>query len=352
MKKAYISIIFANRNDNYGGDQAERFQYFIDYYAEIVKKHPDLFEFVICDWNPPKNCPSLLNAYEWKRLGRVRAFSVSEEIHERYAKGCKRPFFDYIARNACILRGKADWMLVLNQDIFLAPELIDYLAKKQLNPRYFYRADRVDFDFEKIKGQPIHCLVDEARKNVTKRHIRPVPFTSSDAMSPTIDANSLKIVRSAIFKKDIYDAKNKLIDSKGYQALHNKNTLRKIFFKKVKHTYYLKFGMHTNAAGDFILATKDAFHQICGFPETADFYMHTDSLAIAQLFAAGFSQAIFREAEVFHADHARTGHSIVEKWQFKDHERWMSNVCYGARSYQFNGQNWGLRDFDLEIQEF
>jgi hypothetical protein len=250
MKKAYLSVIFANRNDNYGNDQATRLNTFIEYYSAIVKRSPDLFEFIICDWNPPSERPALLDAYDWKLLGKVKSFSVHSDIHQGYAKDCKRPMLDYIARNACIRRANSDWVLVLNQDIFLSEQLIQYLAKKQLNPRYFYRADRVDFDFEKVKTEPVNRLLELAKQNMLKRHIRPWPEASSNDMSPSVQDISLENVCSGIFDHDQYDKENQIIYCDGYlklrQKLQKKNTLKRLFFKNANHNFYLKFGLHTN----------------------------------------------------------------------------------------------------------
>ncbi len=64
----YVSIAFVNRNDGYGGDLEERISKFIDYYARYTDRWPDLFEFVIVDWNPPTDRKTLAEAYSWESL--------------------------------------------------------------------------------------------------------------------------------------------------------------------------------------------------------------------------------------------------------------------------------------------
>lgn len=360
MSNSYISIVLANRNDGYGGDQADRFRYFIQYYANFAQQYPGLFEFVICDWNPPADQLPLEKAFPWHQLGLVKFVTVSKEIHQRYAKKCRRVILDYIGRNVCIRQSSAPWILILNQDILISPGIMAYIAQRKLQEKYFYRADRVDFDFEKFKKE-IHenDFFTAANQYIKKRHGRPFPKLNSEEMSPDITAEQSKKYLHAPTKLDFYDEKEKIIYGVGHSDVLKKygryKKIKMIFSKNRQELKFgcwdrfcENFGLHTNASGDFLIASKEAFEKIHGFPETTEFYMHTDSHGVVQLFAAGYIQAIFTGKEcVLHADHPRHDRAIKEKWQFVDHVIWFNKMCYGLKSYRFNRKNWGLKNIAL-----
>lgn len=110
--------------------------------------------------------------------------------------------------------------------------------------------------------------------------------------------------------------------------------------------YHRRFYLHTNASGDFILAPRKAFDDVHGMVETTDFYMHLDTYAIVQLFAAGYGQRIFAQPHcVYHADHDRSGRAdFEESISWPEHEAALSAMLRGERPYQVNGARWGLAD--------
>jgi hypothetical protein len=112
-----------------------------------------------------------------------------------------------------------------------------------------------------------------------------------------------------------------------------------------------EFHLHTNAAGDFLLAPRTAFSKMHGLYESLEVYMHTDSYAVIQLFAAGYEQAILAAPHrVYHADHdrsARAGFNEAMTWQ--EHEAVLSAILRGERSYRLNGPSWGLADKPLSV---
>jgi hypothetical protein len=368
MQTPYVSIAFANRNDGYGIDQAKRFNCFIDYYSEFVKKHPGIFEFVICDWNPPSDRAPLIDAYPWERLGRVISFTVPAEFHQKFAKGSHRKIFDYVARNACIQRGTAPWSLVLNQDIFLAPKIMEFIASKKLKDDCFYRADRVDFDFSNYQGTSVAELISHAKTHVTRRHMRHGALKSSEEISPAITPAQFPQICTKVRALDKYDPKSQMISGDSYQRLHKKlcsnrkfraKLVWKLFLNRTfklgqaefETKHYQCFSMHTNASGDFILAPRAAFEEIRGFPETMEFYMHTDSYGVIQLFASGYTQVIFTgEQCAFHADHPRPDRQAGEKYNYHWHVKNFCKMCYQGKSYRFNSSSWGLKRVNLPIK--
>lgn len=361
MQQPYISIIFANRNDNYGGDQKNRIQTFIDYYAHYDQKYPGLFELVVCDWNPPKDRCSLQDAYNWNVFSRVKFVTVPHETHQIYVKDKNFPILDYVARNVSIRHSSAPFVMVLNQDIFLTDSIFTYLSKRKLSSTHFYRADRCDFHFDQITDRVPEHFEAEMKKNVFRRHRR--PLRDGADLSPYLTPDELSSYSTSASQDEILDKTDHIIYPR---SIRMKRRFNKIFspliagyllLKKIKNPqtcidYYYQYNLHTNASGDFIIAPRIAFEKIHGFPETTDFYMHTDSYACFQLCAAGYDQAIFVGPHaVFHADHSRMDRADrIEKITFNEHAYIFSKICCFQENYRLNSSHWGLVNYNLKIE--
>lgn len=360
----YVSVAFVNRNDGYGGDLEERIAKFIDYYAQYTSRWPGLFEFVIVDWNPPVDRQTLAEAYAWEKLGDVTHINVTPETHAIVAGARGRKMLDYFGRNVAIRHSRGEFALVINQDIFISESILELIAKRGLSKKHFYRANRCDFDFEPCRKLPVDSLeacAASATFVVHRRHSSTDEPISVPASPSTIDP-----VGFSIEEGDLFDPASGIIDcaSVERERRHVRNQLlrwrwmpwRRKALTPWRENYlsgefYQRFYFHTNAAGDFLLAPREAFTKIHGFLESLEVYMHTDSYAIMQLSAAGYQQAIFATPHrVYHADHDRSARAgFVEAMSWPDHERVLSQIMRGERSYQLNSASWGLADKALKI---
>lgn len=340
----YISIAFCNRNDNYGGQQALRINKFIDYYAYFARRWPGLFEVVVCDWNPPADRPGLWESFDWKPLGDVSHYVVSAKIHEKIAGEKGWPMLDYIGRNVAARRGRGQFVMVLNQDIYCSSSILEWFARRKLSSAYFYRADRCDFDFSGCENVPPEQLEAAAISKVfaiNRRH------NSSDRpITVPTSADRLDRDGSAPEPRDRFHERDGII--------YCRNSGPEVFraYKKgkvPKVECFRRQYLHTNASGDFIVAPRKAFFDIHGMPETTEFYMHLDSYAIVQLHAAGYRQAIFASPHrVFHADHSRQDRAdYQESISWPEHEDHLASMVLRDSSYCFNDEGWGLGDHQL-----
>jgi hypothetical protein len=363
-EKPYVSVAFVNRNDGYGGDLEARIEKFIAYYARYAARWPGLFEFVICDWNPPDGKPRLREAFEWARLGNVLHVEVPAEIHAEIAGERGRKMLDYIGRNVAIRRGSGAFALVINQDIFVSDSIMQYIGARSLDERLFYRADRCDFDFEPCREAPIErfeALALSQVFQVNRRH------RADDApISPQTGPESIDQDGSGPEPGDWLDEERSLIRCQAaYVRMKTDRALRRLW-RSAPHArdrlagwrtheqsdiYHRGFLLHTNASGDFILAPRAAFDRIQGMWETTDIYLHLDSYAVIQLFAAGYEPAIFRQPHrVYHADHDRSARlGFAEGMAWDQHEAKLSRILRGDESYCLNDANWGLADRDLPV---
>jgi len=344
----YISIIFVNRNDLYTHDQVDRINAFIDFYSFCDKKYPNLFEFIICDWNPPQGITSLEEGYDWSKLSHVKHLTVSPEIHAKLCPDNSRPILDYTGKNVCIRQASAPFILILNQDMFLSTSILTFLAKRSLSQKYFYRTDRCDFTFDYEKGFSDWEGFDNYAKNqVITKYIRP----TSHLLQMTLPVSS-QTFENVYTQAKFFEPKiNGVIYSNFY------NLLKRYFrcIDKVSNLEqdedfsYKCFFLHTNASGDFFLAPKKAFFDVNGFVETSEFYMHLDSYICVQLFAAGYKQAILSFPHTtFHSDHSRESREgRPESKTYHEHAKIFTKICLGKIPYKMNPDSWGLKGVNL-----
>lgn len=351
--RPYIAIVFANRNDNYAGDQPSRINSFIRFYSYYDKLYPGLFEFLICDWNTPSGNGLIKDSYNWSMLSNVRHFVVTPEMHQKIPNNLNKPFLDYFARNVCIRRASAPFVLMSNQDMFLSSSVFAYFAERKLSSKHFYRADRCDFSFPNIDQYNDWKNFDHfAISHSLVKHIR----EKYHAISLNVSSEEFDTIYTKPFLPLL-----EWVSSEGIAYSYGDGLKRRLF-KYIDRILsvcgksnsisdygkYARYGIHTNASGDFLLASKKAFCDINGLVESSDFYMHSDSYACVQLFAAGYSQAILLNPHnAFHNDHERPTRPN-EPITFDEHATIFAKICAGEKSFKLNDESWGLRDFEIK----
>lgn len=364
----YISVIFCNRNDGYGGEQSERIEAFIRYFEYWDKIYPGLMEFVLCDWNPPTTRKSLIEGFSWHKLANVRSFVVSPDVHKSIGGNDRRPMLDYIGRNVAIRRAEAPYILVINQDIFPSSAVMHYLGKRALSERYFYRADRVDFDFgdgSSLAGEEIEQW---ASNHPICRHVR--PHEEASEIHVPVNAENYRTSGTEPLKGEVIAVGSNLLFGSGLGRLRRLEAVRLWLFNRhlfhgagalgdrfgdlgrIHANYWQRYLLHTNASGDFFLAPRVAFDKINGFPESTEFYMHTDGYACVAMFMAGYDQACFLgDAVAFHADHDRSDREgRPESMSYREHVEVFCEICRKERPYKLNKDNWGLWDKEIDAQ--
>jgi hypothetical protein len=362
--KPYVSVAFVNRNDGYGGDLEERIAKFIDYYARYARMWPGLIEFVIVDWNPPPDRPRLADAFQWAQLGNVVHVDVPPEVHAAVAGQRGRKMLDYYGRNVAIRRSRGEFSLVINQDIFVSASIMNLIADRKLSKRHFYRADRCDFDFEPCRRVAPEHFEDAARAATFQIHRR--HRSTDEPILLQASRDQLDLIGSVPEPGDHVDHDLGLIDCSAAAKLRREAAWRFFQWRWMrwrredltewhsaveKETFHRYFYLHTNAAGDFLLAPRTAFAKVYGLYETVEIYLHTDTYAVVQLFAAGYNQMIFAAPHrVYHADHDRSARAgFNEAMTYPEHEMALSSILRRERSYRLNSRSWGLVDRALPV---
>lgn len=346
MPKPYLSFIIAGRNDGYGGDLEARFAAFLHHLHYRLGDGAELFEIVVCDWNPPAPQRTMESGFDWCAFAHVRFVTVPPAVHADYVGQSGFPILDYIARNVAIRHATGHFVCILNQDIYLSAEVADLLVRRVLDDRYFYRADRCDFyaDFTATPEQQDRRMLEHCFA-VNRRHggfddaiTSPVAPNSTLSEWPTSSAR----VHERIAENGClaYAPPERPIDSPTTKTTSLASVMRRSC-------------LHTNASGDFIIAARDAFADIHGFVETSEFYMHLDSYAVVQLHAAGYRQGLFvNPALIFHADHDRSGRlGRREGLTIQQHDARWCDMLAGRCDVRVNSADWGLARYQLPVAE-
>jgi len=143
----YLSVVATSRNDDHGGSLLRRTQTFVNALADQVKRYQLPAELIMVEWNPPPDRGPLHEALQWPAdLSplQVRFIQVPPGVHARYRHAESLPLYQMIAKNAGIRRARGKYVLATNIDILFSNELIQFIARRSLQPAFMYRLDRHD----------------------------------------------------------------------------------------------------------------------------------------------------------------------------------------------------------------
>ena len=322
VNQPYISFVLATRNDNHGGDLLKRLERFI-YFLEMSFNNtpPNFYELVVVDWNPPERSVRISEAINWNTAKNVRHVVIGASEHQRIEKSAKlkRPMYDYNARNVGINASQGRFICILNQDIIFSRQLSAFIKDKKLKSNFFYRSDRIDVNF------PIH--LNELNENlmlsnataIHRRHRKSNDISLKSNLEFSKIPLECSVRKNWGFQSITELGKGKKnITSKYYLSKYTSNSLEILI---------AKLGLHTNASGDFIIASRKAWKRIGGFENTTDFYMHIDSYCICKFWASGLKQALFKyPAYIFHCNHELSDHESKEIHPYSYHREILQKI--------------------------
>jgi hypothetical protein len=260
MTNPYISVVVTTRNDNYGENMRRRLDMFVKGLDCHQQKYPGLFELIIVEWNPPDDQAPLSTIIPSCTHLPVRIITVPGEYHGR--TGFKRPLAEYHAKNVGLRRSAGKFVLISNPDILFSYNLVDQLAKRNLNDGIVYRCDRYDFDGDGIESIDPQDYIRFAFTRIFRLH----GMNGQNSLTADIKMPTDQIPISS------YDEKT----------------------------------IHTNAAGDFTLISKATAESVGGFYQGLRSPGHHDSVSMMRFIIRGLKQGIFRfPCTILHQDHDR-----------------------------------------------
>jgi hypothetical protein len=272
----YLSIVLASRNDGYAGGMLRRLEVCVNALVTQVERFALRCELIVVDWNPPART-ELRKTVAWPtglRHCLVRVITVPRHVHRRLPLAKRLPMLVHRARNVGARRAHGAFILPLSPDILFSDELVEWLARRELDPTALYRIARHDVPEHALDIQP-----HEARLRYCRDHVLQVYDHARSYRVPGLPA------------------------------------------------------LFTNAAGDFTLLSYDMYCQLHGLPEEREFHsMHFDSVFCFMAHAAGAREVVLSEpCRMYHVDHGLPSWRPQKSWLERMAERLPVNAKRARR---------------------
>jgi hypothetical protein len=299
MNIPYLSIVIVGRNDNYGENFLLRINTFIRSLDFNLKNYPDLVELIVVEWNPIEGYEPLRQVLHKPKNMSFRIITVPNRIHELI--GASSPVLEFHGKNVGIRRASGKFILVTNPDIIFSNSLINELMGFELREDTYYRTDRCDYNGIGIENVEDKDYVKFALKKTFVVHLNHNHSTSIRYVNLIDDISKLP-------KSDVTP----------------------------------EF-VHTNASGDFILASRSAFDESHGLWETIEQKWGVDGYSLYRMKGLGLQQVVFTAPNcIFHMDHKRNSPDVP--WnQKKANEMLKTPFIFDTPRQKY----WGLTDIDL-----
>jgi hypothetical protein len=143
----YVSFVTWGRNDGYTPDYVRRVSRATNCLAAQLERAGVDSEIFIIEWNPSPDRPLLLDILDLPKTLRhvtVRGVIVPPEYHMRLAGWRERGVHGGEAANVGIRRARGRFITPKASDTFYSPQVIEMIARHNLEPDTMYRIDRHD----------------------------------------------------------------------------------------------------------------------------------------------------------------------------------------------------------------
>ena len=258
--RPYLSVVIASRNDDYAGGMLGRLQVSLNAFIEQMERFDLPSELLLVDWNAPAG-KELWDAIRWPssvlRRCTVRVITVPPQIHATFPFADRLPILIHRARNVGIRRTRGEFILPTSSDILFSNELVQWFARRELDPGCIYRI---------------------VRRDVPERALQ---FESTD--------KRLRYCRNHV------------------QQVHKRDA-----------SYHIPGLPHlfTNGAGDFTLMSRDMYFRLHGIPEEREFHsMHFDGILCFMAHAAGAREVeLGAPMRIYHVDHGAPSWRSETSW--------------------------------------
>ncbi len=325
MSNPYLSIVLVGRNDNYGGDFRERLQMCISGLFEQLNRFRIHSEIIFVNYNPLPE-PDIKDFIAWHKSTdyvSIRIITVPSEVHEKFVlkHGIKNvPVNEYLGKNAGIRRSKGEYILCMNPDILFPDELVKYVLKG-LQQCYFYRANRIDFDFVDGKKQLLRI---------------------------NLKGHSPKIQIYSEWATWFLNLKYAFIN----WYMINSVRIEKFLNRIKKPVFYdnAELRFHCKTSGDFMLMHHSHWMATEGYFETSAIALHIDSLFVIQTAMYGLKEKVIK-FPIYHREHERrftaNNDNPEELDAYKRFQHEAQMMLKQKKNKIFNQNNWGLIDLTL-----
>jgi len=285
-----LSAVVVSRNDNYGGNLADRATYCLNSLSDTFD------EVFYIDWNSPTH--SLLYDIEDRlvKKGNLKHIVIPPDVasmltnNDPQAQVC----CETLARNIGIRRATGDYIVSTNIDV-IAPRR-DHLEKaiNELDKNTFYTISRRHVEW----------------KDIEEFHGGGRKFSDWENLRDHLIENS---------EERKYD--EKVVDGDDYSII--------------------------NCCGDFQLAHKDIWNEIRGFEEELIYVLYSDTNVQKKAVKHGFDLKAIYSPALFHIFHGKGGGGFLDGINRK------TNDMYRAVTSQEKTENketWGFSPIEIEYE--
>lgn len=341
LKKPYLSIIIASRNDDYAGGILKRMQMSLPFLIQQLNSYKIESEIILVDWNYPPEKPRIKDAIIWPDSNKyctIRIIEVPFIYHQRYENWQDRAMHAAAAVNVGIRRARGTFCLNKVNDSFWSEELVKFISEKQLATDVLYRCDRLD-------------------------------------------------VSSEVLSLGWFGDVNPIIN-------YCKNNIIKVYnFQQQGATISRLPNLHTYACGDFQLMALQNWHLLRGYLDRSVYAYKVDGFLSYCAYSAGIKEIRLDDTmriykithNNLHNDRVKYQPSLIEKIinrlplkgyiknkilramatlgldgrvvlgrllisEHREYTKPLEEILSGKRSYILNGNNWGIGD--VELSEF
>jgi hypothetical protein len=300
----YVTFVYPARNDNHGGHMLQRMQTSLSVLALQCERYGLDAELVVVEWNPPADKPRLHEELSLPSVGsrlKVVFVEVPHDMHMTLENSDKLFLFQMIAKNVGLRRARGEFVCATNLDIVFTDELIAQLARRELDPKDFYRADRFDVGVLEVpQDVPTEGIVAFCKAHIIRGHLR--------------------------------DGSREMTAPCAYQGLIDR--------------------LATNACGDFTMMQRAAWDRCRGYPELAMNDLYVDGLGVHMAYAMGLREVLFSDpCFVMHLEHEGSyqAHTTrIKRCKNLDYETeyipWCRKMVQERRVITVNSPRWGFAD--------
>ncbi len=147
----YVSFVSFGRNDGYTTDYVKRVNRALIFLVHQLERAGLASEILFTEWNPPQDRPLVIDSLDIpKTLDHVsiRGIIVPSVHHRRFEGNEERGVQPAEALNVGIRRARGRFVTAKSSDTFLTSEVVEMIARRDLDPDTMYRIDRCDVAIE------------------------------------------------------------------------------------------------------------------------------------------------------------------------------------------------------------
>jgi hypothetical protein len=327
-------------------------------WADAANSFKAPIEILLVDWNRPRERPSLHKALRTSPLPVVtRIIEVPVELHQSLTQGDDYPLAEHRAWNAGIRRAQGDFVLVTRPGSVPNPGLAEFVLTGDLDSGTLYRTDVYETeagDFSPEEALDHVCRIYRSRETLDLKNgtaqlvfrrtfeIWGEPFVE---LLPRLISHFLLILHEVL----------KGVRSGQWTQLRLLLKIGTVWRRDVSRVWYL-FTLrrstrlfftpyHVNAAGDFLLASRDGWFSAHGLPEYEGPDVLVDAMFVmAALFSGRLKEhvlswpmCLLRICKAATVAPSPSGKRLTPFEAAKLADQFAVN-----RNSPFNGDDWGL----------